>query len=145
MFRVTDDSGTVIFEDYIPRYNGIDIFITPPNEQHRRRIARVDFENKILFIERDSRIHTLKTANAYGLNHFVLSNGKKFTRVAIIEIDTGKIYLVETQFILKEGEFLIKKDGLQKQIFITREWISHYEVKEGEFKQSLIYSSQSKA
>jgi hypothetical protein len=142
MFRFKDQSEVVLFSDYIPRYNGMDIFITLPNEKHRRQIGRVNFENRILYIQRDSVKESYK--NSYGINLYVLSNGKKFDKVTIIEIDTNKIYCVETQFILKEGLFLIpSQEGVKKQIFITREWLSYYEVKPGEYKNLLIQQSKS--
>jgi len=145
MFRKTDETGTVVFADYIPRYSGMDIFITLPNEKHRRHIARINFENKTLYIKRDSQSHVLKSANAYGFNHFVLSTGQKFERMVLIETDTNKVYSVQTKYILDEGQFLhFKKNGLEKQIFVTREWLSYYQVTNKQ-EVSLLINGYSKS
>jgi len=143
MFRNVDESGNILFAENALRYNGLDIFITPAGERHRRFIGRVNFDSRMFYVWRDSSLHVLKNYNAYGFNCHVLSTAKKFDRVAVIETDTQRVYCVETQFILKEGQFILNQfQGLKKQIFITREWLSHYEITRVEFKQQILFESK---
>jgi hypothetical protein len=59
----------------------------------------------------------------------VLNVAQRFDFVVLHELDTGKVYKMERNFMLNEGQFLFfKQQGFEKQIFLTREWIAHYEV-----------------
>jgi hypothetical protein len=130
MYRSEDGYGVILFAEKCMRYNGIDIFITLPTEQHRHAIGRVNYDTNTLYILRDSTKHVLKSHNAYGINHYVLKIAKSFDKVVIIETDTDSVYRVEKRFLLSEGQFLVdSQKGLRKQLFITREWLQYYAIK----------------
>jgi hypothetical protein len=128
MYRIEDEYGVVLFTETCLRYKGIDVFVLLPNEQHRRSVGRVNYETETLYINRNTN-EVLKNYNAYGINFHLLNTAKKFDKVVLFENDTGKIYRAQNKFILSEGRFLLpNQQGLKKQIFITQEWLSHYEI-----------------
>lgn len=139
MYRIEDNNGHVLFAENLKSRNGIyagmDIFITLKTEQHRRHIGRVNFETKCFYIKRT----TAQTyQNCYGINYHILTTANKFDTLVIFETDTNRIYKVQTNFILNEGQLLLNKTGFEKQVFITREWLEYYELKFPEGKQNAI-------
>lgn len=111
------------------RSKNLNLYIKLENERHRRHIGLINIKSRIMHVERNSTQHILKKANAYGFNHYILSKGQKFDKVALHEIDTGKIYLIDKNYLLKEGQFLFfKQQGFEKQLFLTKEWLDYYEV-----------------
>lgn len=112
---------------------GINLYIRLEAEKHRRHIGTIDKENQIMFVERESLKHTMKVNNGYGFNHYILSNTKKFKDIAVIEYpdatEQTNIYLIPVEVILSNGDFLFfKKQGFEKQIFITKELLKQYKV-----------------
>jgi len=130
MYRAEDGYGVILFAEQCLRYNGIDIFITLPTEQHRHFVGRVNYDTSTLYLLRDSSKHVLKSHNAYGFNHYLLKVAKAFDKVVIIETDTDCVYKVDKRFLLSEGQFLLdSQKGLRKQLFITRDWLQYYAIK----------------
>ena len=116
----------------------IDLYLKLPAEKYRRGIGRINVNSRQLHLHRSVQKHLLNKANAYGFNHYILSEGTLFDDVVIHEEETSRIYLVNKQFLLNEGMFLhFKQQGFERQIFATLEWLNHYEVTNEVKKQNL--------
>lgn len=123
----------------------IDLYLKLPAEKYRRSIGRISVTNAQLHLHRSRNKHLLNKANAYGINHYILAEGTTFDDVVIHEEETSKIFMVNKKFILSSGMFLhFKEQGFERQIFITREWLEHYEVTNEIKKENLfkIYHKQ---
>lgn len=91
-----------------------------------------------LHLHRSKTKHLLNKANAYGINHYILSEGTTFEDVVIHEEETSNIYMVNKKFLLSSAFFLhFKEQGFERQIFINRDWLLHYEVTNDVKKQNL--------
>lgn len=118
----------------------VDLYIKLPTEKHRRHVGTINVNTRTLHLHRSKTKHLLIKANAYGYNHYILSEGTLFDDVVIHEEETSKIYSVNKQFILNEGIFLhFKTQGFERQIFTTLEWLSYYEVL-SEVKKNNLYN-----
>lgn len=107
----------------------LDLYVLLPKEKHRREVGRISISDRQFHIKRHSQKHILRANNAYGMNYQILSEGVLFDTVVIHEEDTGKIFKMDKMFILKDGQFLqFKQQGFERQIFVTKEWLSYYEV-----------------
>jgi hypothetical protein len=123
----------------------IDLYLKLPAEKYRRSIGRISVTNNQLHLHRSRNKHLLNKANAYGFNHYILSEGTTFEDVVIHEEETSRIYMVSKKFMLSSGMFLhFKEQGFERQIFLTREWLEHYEVTNEVKKENLykIYHKQ---
>lgn len=114
---------------------GINLFIRLEAEKHRRHIGTIDELNQLMFVEREALKHKMKVNNGYGFNHYILSNTKKFKDVAVIEYPDAteqcNIYVIPVEVILSNGDFLFfKKQGFEKQIFISKDFMKQYKVDE---------------
>ena len=133
-----DESDNVLIIEE-NRSKNLNLYIRLEQERHRRHIGMIDVKARIFHVERNSSQHLLKKANAYGFNHYILSKGQTFDKVALHEVDTGKIYLIDKIYLLKEGQFLFfKQQGFERQLFLTREWLDYYEVKDQKEKKVLL-------
>lgn len=84
----------------------------------KRLVGELLEGQRVLRVTRKRGKHLLRKANAYGFNHFILSNAKKFDTVLLVD-DFGA-YRIPRQYILEHGEFLwFKEQGFEKQIFLT--------------------------
>lgn len=123
----------------------IDLYLKLPTEKYRRGIGTINVNNAQLHLHRSNKKHILHKANAYGFNHYILSEGTTFEDVVIHEEETSKIFMVNKKFILSSGMFLhFKEQGFERQLFISREWLAHYEVVDTIKKEMLfkIYHKQ---
>ena len=112
---------------YSQRY--IDLYLKLINEKYRRHIGSINVNNAQLHIHRSKKKHLLNKANAYGFNYYVLSEGTTFEDVVSHEEETEKIFKVNKKFLLSSAFFLhFKEQGFERQVFISREWLEHYEV-----------------
>jgi hypothetical protein len=107
----------------------INLYIKLTNERHKRHIGTIVEKTRRLHVERSEDIHLLIKANAYGFNHYIISNGTKFDTVVIHEKKSRNIYQVPRQFILDYGKFMFfKQQGFELQTFIGRDSIKQYKV-----------------
>lgn len=117
----------------------IELYIKLPSEKFRRSIGLIYVNDAQLHLHRSKNKHLLIKANSYGINHYVLSNGTTFEDVVIHEEETSKIFMVNKKFLLSSGIFLhFKEQGFERQIFINREWLEHYEVTNEIKKENLF-------
>jgi len=80
-----------------------------------REIGRL--ENRVLYVTRDSKLHRLKKWDAYGFNHEIVTDGRFFDFIEILE-DRKTRYIVAREDIAREGR-VYQAPGQEKQIFIT--------------------------
>lgn len=101
------------------------------SENKLRRIGTVTKSTKTLEVRRKRDKHLHRLSNSYGFSYHVLDNKKSFDTVRLSdEISDWKIPL---SFIMDNGSFLhFKKEGFEKQIFVTLEQIEPYRVKKEE-------------
>jgi hypothetical protein len=117
----------------------IDLYLKLPAENYRRSIARINTNALQMHLHRSKDKHLLNKANAYGINHYILSEGTTFEDVVIHEEETSKIFMVNKKFLLSSALFLhFKSQGFERQIFINRDWLLHYEVTNEIKKQNLF-------
>jgi len=136
----TDKFGNKLIVERSKVYSQIyiDLYLKLPNEKHRRHIATINTNSMQMHLHRSRDKHLLYKANAYGINHYILSEGTTFEDVVIHEEETSKIYMVNKKFLLSSAFFLhFKEQGFERQIFINREWLQHYEVTNDVKKQNL--------
>lgn len=136
MNTLNDSQGNcILIEKGSSGFKGFDIYMRLTTERHRRHIGRISNEHRTMLTERISTKHILTKANAYGFNYHILSNAKKFDKILLYEADLHHLYMLEIKYMLSEGSFLFfKQQGFEKQIFLTREWISHYQIHKPEDK-----------
>lgn len=131
MKTINDEQGNcIIIERVLRKEHLINMYIRLSTEKHRRKVGLINKKTYTMHVERSREIHLLNKMNAYGFNYHILNEAQTFDYVAIHEKETGKIYMPERKYMVKEGQFLFfKQQGFEKQIFLTLEWLKHYEVK----------------
>lgn len=141
MIKRQDGSGNLLIIEKTNPQNGvqlIDLYIRLAKESHRRHIGRINPSTRRLHVERSEDMHILKKANAYGFNHHVLKEAQTFDEVILHENGGRRIYRMERKYMLNDGDFLFfKHQGFERQIFLSKEWIEHYEVHADSLKKSL--------
>lgn len=132
MNRIDDHLGTVIFTDAVPHQpDHLDYFITPAGERHRRPLGRLIKSRGILVVERDGSAPVHIRHDGYHINQHVLHSmpggPEMFTKLALVEVDTQKAYLMEvTHIILESQPQRIQREGLAAQVFLFKDWVHHY-------------------
>lgn len=140
MRMIADQGGNVILIENSKTYNGdalLNVYLRLKDEKHRKRIGKINTVTRCFHVELSEDMHMLKKANAYGFNHYLLLNASTFDSVVL---HIGKcIYKIDRRHILNEGQFLINnQQGYEKEIYLTQEWIDHYEITVEAHKYNLL-------
>jgi len=94
----------------------------------KRLLGKLNFENGIISVYRDNTKHILRINNSYGFNYSMLIKSKSIKNIVIVTND-NEVYIVPTEFIFNNGEFLhFKKTGFEKQIFIGLDKIKQFKL-----------------
>lgn len=98
------------------------------SETKQRFLGLTDLKNKKFIIKRDRKRHLFRNGNAYGFNHHILSNTKRFNKIMLSDnFDTWEI---PVSYILEKGFFLnFKQQGFERQIFISLDDIKNFTIK----------------
>lgn len=122
------DEGGNVFLIERSRF-GINLYIRMQSDKHRVHKGTIDELNKIMFIEVEQKENQI----SYPLNYFILTNGKTFKDVAIIEYPDGayqsnqyNIYIISITDILSNAKHYGVKGGFEKQIYIEKEFIDQF-------------------
>jgi len=139
MIQMRDESGNVLMVENVPHHkNFLDLFIRLESERHKRHIGRINKQTRTMHIERSEDMHILKKANAYGFNHYILKSAQTFDFIALHEDKGKRVYKIDREWMLRDGQFLFfKQQGFERQIFLTKEWLEHYEVTDKQLKEKL--------
>lgn len=109
--------------------NLIDIYLKLKSERHRRHVGTVVEKTRRFHVERSEDVHLLIKGNAYGFNHYILKEAKKFDTVVIHEKNSKNIYEIERTELLQRGRFMFfKQQGFELQIFLNREVMKNFQV-----------------
>lgn len=110
---------------------GINLYIRLKEDKHRMHKGTIDELNQMMFIEVEEKENKV----AYPLNHFILTNGKKFKEIAIIEYSKDcdnynqyNIYLISLADILSNAKHYGVKGGFEKQIYIEKEFMEKFKL-----------------
>lgn len=134
--RITDPYGAAIFTEALRddayRVVGYELFIKPAGENHRRPLARFIHDLDALIVERDSSAPIHVKHGGYHVNRFILhekpGGPEVAQRLIIVEVDLGKVYVIPLLTFAREaGPQKMARTGLATQVFMDRDWITHYE------------------
>jgi hypothetical protein len=107
---------------------GINLYIRLKEDKHRMHKGTIDELNEMMFIELQQKENQF----SYGLNHFIISNGKKFKEVVIIEYPNQSndfnIYKVLVDDIVSNGKFYGTKGGFEKNIYISKDYLEKFKI-----------------
>ena len=121
---VSDDYGNLI----VCKNNGTRIILSLKlvEEQRYRKIGVINLAQKTLSVKRKRDKHLFRKLGAYGLNHKLISDTKLFNKVRLS--DEHSEWLIDNDFILKNGEFLHFKNpqGFELQTFISLHSIEQF-------------------
>lgn len=107
----------------------INVYIKLASERHRRLIGVIVNSKRRIHVERAEDTHLLIKANAYGFNHYILSNATRFDDVVIHEKHSKDVYVVPRTVIMEEGKFMFfKQQGFELQTFVKKEVLNRYKV-----------------
>lgn len=119
---IKDKSGNMLYR------SGNVILLDLLSEDRRRRLGTI--VDDYIHMKRDPKKHLLRVANAYGFCYELLATAKKskFIKLYLTGISTS--YWIPIKDILEKGDFLFfKKQGFERQIFLTVEQIEKYGIK----------------
>ena len=121
---IKDKAGNMLYK------KGNVILLDLVSEDRRRRIGTIsETEHNVIVMRRDPKKHLLKVANAYGFCYEFLATAR-IIKVVRLMIVGGDFYHILIKDILKHGDFLFfKKQGFEKQIFLTLEQLEKYGIK----------------
>ncbi len=104
----------------------IEMYLHLVSEKHPRHIGTIDKARRYFFANRTRGIHLHYKSGSYGFNYEFLSKAKMFDFVCLS--DELQAWKIPVSFILEKKNFLhFKKEGFEKQIFVTLEEIAQFE------------------
>jgi hypothetical protein len=119
---IKDKAGNMLYR------SGDVILLDLLSEDRRRRLGTVTGE--VITMKRNPSKHLLRVANAYGFCYELLATAKKAKVIRLMIQGTKDFYHITIKDILEHGDFLFfKKQGFEKQIFLTLEQLEKYGVK----------------
>ena len=121
---IKDKAGNMLYK------KGNVILLDLLSEDRRRRIGVIpEVEKDVVVMKRDPKKHLLRVANAFGFCYEFLATAKIVKTVRLMIVGNG-FYDILIEDILKHGDFLFfKKQGFEKQIFLTLEQLEKYGIK----------------
>lgn len=119
---IKDKSGNMLYR------RGDVVLLDLVSEDRRRRLGTI--VDDYIIMKRDPKKHLLRVANAYGFCYELLATAKKIKVIRLMIIGTKDFYHITIEDVLKHGDFLFfKKQGFEKQIFLTLEQLEKYGIK----------------
>lgn len=121
MGSLSDDSGNRIMVD-----DNIITLVLKDGSRHK--VGVINEKEKVMETIRKKDIHTLRKANAYGFNHYIVSKARRFNAIKLSDEEGS--YKIPLDVILKWGFFLhFKTQGFERQIFLDKDIIKNYKIK----------------
>ena len=121
---IKDKAGNTLYR------SGNNIMLDLVKEDRRRKIGTLAEDDTLVIMRRNPEKHLLRVANAYGFCYEFLATAKKVKVVRILILGTKDFYHINVSDLLAIGDFLFfKKQGFEKQIFVTLEQLEKYGIK----------------
>ena len=121
----SDDFGNKIIAE--PHKVGQKISLHLTSETKKRLLGYTDVKNKTFVVKRNRGKHLFRNANAYGFNHYLLDNTKKFETIMLM--DEHQSWRVPVRYILENGFFLnFKQQGFERQIFLSLDTLNNFTI-----------------
>ncbi len=119
----SDENGNLIIIRRNPKRVILSLKLV--NEKKYRRVGEINKQQRVMTVRRTKKFHLLRAADSYGFNHQILKDAHTFDFVRILTDEAE--YKIPRLTILDIGDFLwFKHQGFEKQIFLSREQLSHY-------------------
>ncbi len=97
-----------------------------------RLIGTVTKNTRTIEMRRKRGVHLFRKLNAFGFNHYVLSNQNSFDWVRLSD-DAGNHWKVPVSYILEKGHYMnFKSEGFELQRFVSLEDLEQFRVHEKE-------------
>ena len=91
----------------------------------KRIIGQINKKSRVLKLIRNREKHLMRVNNSYGINYFLIENGKLFNWIEITDDyaswTISKEYLIENSITMN-----FKKQGFEVQKFISIEMLDSY-------------------
>ena len=121
-YNIKDESGNVLIAEHDNWLITLTLLFT---DGHKRIIGRIDKENKILKLTRVREKHLMRVNNSYGINYFLIENGKLFNTIQLQ--DDFKTWTISKEYLIENCITMnFKKQGFELQKFITLEKLDSY-------------------
>lgn len=123
--KIIDDEGNYIIANKGEKV--ISLSIKLQSESYKRKIGRIDIQERILYIERKREKHLLRKLGAYGLCYKIIQDGKTFDWVRLS--DNYEEWKIPRSFLL-EAKCLhfVGNGGFELQVFISLENIKQFKI-----------------
>jgi hypothetical protein len=106
------------------------IYLNLISENRYRKLGVISEDGTVITMRRNPDKHLLRVASAYGFCYEFLKTARAVKVVRLMLIGTKDFYHITVKDLLKYGDFLFfKKQGFEKQIFLTLEQLERYGIK----------------
>ena len=123
--NIRDDKGNIL----TLKNNGkrIIIYLKLPRLLKVKKIGTIDINKRLLKIRRNREKHLFKKFNAYGLNFYILKNGRTFDFIKII--DNYETFILPKEFAEQNCKYLqFSKQGFELQGFISLDQLQQFKI-----------------
>lgn len=123
--KMLDSDGNSILT--IRNDNIIKIFIKLRSESRKRFVGFINTNTKVLYVDRQSKLHLMRKFNAYGFCHKIIQDAKLFNAIRLH--DERDEWLIPTSWILDKDNITFlhfKGQGFEKQVFLPLEHIEQF-------------------
>lgn len=105
----------------------VNLFVN--RESRSRTLGIINTKTRTVFMKRERNKHLHRIGNAYGFNHALLKEAKKFDTVVLR--DEVSAWQIPKEIILEKGQFFFyKQTGFERQIFLSLSELENYCIKE---------------
>lgn len=102
------------------------------SENKKRLIGTVTRSTKTIYFKRKRSIHLFRKLNAYGMNHYILSNQSTIDWIDLSD-DCGGHWKIPVKYVLDNAKYLdFDKNGFELQRFVTLDELEQFRIHEYE-------------
>lgn len=117
-----DSSGNRLIATHKDTVINLSLLLT---DGKKRAIGQIDKRTRTLRLIRSRSKHLMRVNNSYGINYYLIENGKTFDKVNIV--DKRNSWLVSKEYLIDNCTTMnFKKQGFELQKFISLDKLNSY-------------------
>ena len=119
---IIDSKGNKIIASHNDSIINLSLLLVDGN---KREIGQIDKDTKTLRLIRSRKKHLMRINNSYGINYYLIENGKAFDKVQIV--DEQNSWLVSKDYLIEHCTTMnFKAQGFELQKFISLDKLNSY-------------------
>jgi hypothetical protein len=119
---IEDRSGNKLIASHKDSIINLSLLLT---DGKKRAIGQIDKASRTLRLIRSRSKHLMRVNNSYGINYYLIENGKLFDKVQIV--DEQNTWIVSKDYLIEHCTTMnFKTQGFELQKFISLDKLNSY-------------------